>query len=75
MNCRYANIYGGINNNKLLYTAVPPGEGKGNPLQCSCLENPKDRGTWWATVHRVAQNWANCMLGCCRLCALHKSVH
>ena len=30
------------------------GEGNGNPLQCSCLENPMDRGAWWATVHRVA---------------------
>ena len=28
-----------------------PGEGNGNPLQCSCLENPMDRGVWWATVH------------------------
>ena len=28
-----------------------PGKGNGNPLQDSCLENPKDRGTWWATVH------------------------
>ena len=27
-----------------------PGEGKGKPLQCSCLENPMDRGAWWATV-------------------------
>ena len=31
-----------------------PGEGNGNPLQYSCLENPMDRGAWWATVHRVA---------------------
>ena len=31
------------------------GEGKGNPLQYSCLENPLDRGAWWATVHRVAK--------------------
>ena len=30
-----------------------PGEGNGNPLQCSCLENPMDGGAWWATVHRV----------------------
>ena len=30
-----------------------PGEGNGNPLQYSCLENPMDRGTWWAIVHRV----------------------
>ena len=29
----------------------PSGEGKGYPLQCSCLENPMDRGTWGATVH------------------------
>ena len=28
-----------------------PGEGNGNPLQCSCLENPMDGGAWWATVH------------------------
>ena len=28
-----------------------PGEGNDNPLQYSCLENPMDRGTWWATVH------------------------
>ena len=34
-----------------------PGEGHGNPLQYSCLENPMDRGAWWATVHRVAKSW------------------
>ena len=33
-----------------------PGEGNGNPLQFSCLENPMDRGAWWATVHRVAKS-------------------
>ena len=33
------------------------GEGNGNPLQCSCLENPRDRGAWWATVYGVAQSW------------------
>ena len=32
-----------------------PGEGNGNPLQYSCLENPVGRGAWWATVHRVAR--------------------
>ena len=32
-----------------------PGEGNGNPLQYSCLENPMDRGAWWATVHKVAR--------------------
>ena len=34
-----------------------PGGGQGNPLQCSCLENPMDRGAWWATVHGVAKSW------------------
>ena len=33
-----------------------PGGGHGNPLQYSCLENPMDRGTWWATVHRVTKS-------------------
>ena len=33
-----------------------PGEGNGNPLQCSCLENPMDRGAWRATVHGVAES-------------------
>ena len=32
-----------------------PGEGNGNPLQYSCLENSMDRGAWWATVHRIAE--------------------
>ena len=32
-----------------------PRGGHGNPLQYSCLENPMDRGAWWATVHRVHQ--------------------
>ena len=32
-----------------------PGEGNGNPLQYSCLENAMHRGTWWATVHGVAE--------------------
>ena len=35
-----------------------PGEGNGNPLQYSCLENPMDRGGWWATVHGVAKSQA-----------------
>ena len=35
-----------------------PGEGNGCPLQYSCMENPMDRGAWWATVHRVAKRWA-----------------
>ena len=32
-----------------------PGEENGYPLQCCCLENPTDRGAWWATAHGVAQ--------------------
>ena len=32
------------------------GEGNGNPLQCSCLENPRDRGAWWAAVDGVTQH-------------------
>ena len=34
-----------------------PGGGNGNPLQYSGLENPTDRGAWWAIVHRVAKSW------------------
>ena len=34
-----------------------PGEGHGNPLQYSCLENPMDRGAWKVTVQRVANSW------------------
>ena len=33
------------------------GEGNGNPLLCSCMENPRDGRAWWATVHGVAQSW------------------
>ena len=34
-----------------------PGGGHGNPLQCPFLENPVDRGTWWATVREVSESW------------------
>ena len=33
------------------------GEGNGNPLQCSCLENPRDGRAWWAAIYGVAQSW------------------
>ena len=33
------------------------GEGNGSPLQCSCLENPRDGVAWWAAVYGVAQSW------------------
>ena len=32
------------------------GEGNGNPVQCSCLENPRDRGAWWAAIYGVTQD-------------------
>ena len=35
------------------------GEGNGKPLQCSCLENPRDGGAWWAAVYGVAQSQTN----------------
>ena len=39
-----------------------PGEGCGNPLQYSCLENPVDRGAWQTMVHRVAKSWTQLKL-------------
>jgi len=39
----------------LVGLGTSPGEGSDNPLQYSCLENPMDRGSWWATVHGVAE--------------------
>ena len=57
---------GGSDSNVSVYNAgdpgsIPgsgrsPGEGNGNPLQYYCLENPMDRGAWWATVHGVAES-------------------
>ena len=38
------------------FSLLCTGEGSGNPLQCSCLENPRDRGAWWAAVYGVAQS-------------------
>ena len=45
-----------------------PGEGHGNPVQYSCLENPMDRGAWQAKVHSVAKNQT-------RLTLLHTHAH
>ena len=45
------------------YPGLIPGSGRAsggghsNPLKYSCLENPKDRGAWWATVHEVTKRW------------------
>ena len=33
------------------------GEGNSNPLQCSCLENPRDGGAWWTTVYGITESW------------------
>ena len=38
------------------YSRCLPGEGNGNPLQYSCLENPMDRGAWWAAVHGIPKS-------------------
>ena len=38
------------------------GEGNDNPLQCSCVGNPMDRGTWWAAVHEVTKNQDDLMI-------------
>ena len=43
-------------NKRLMHTSYLLGEGNGNPLQYSCLENPMDRQAWWATVHGVAKS-------------------
>ena len=45
-----------------------PGEGNGNPLQCSCLENPMDRGTWQVITQGVTKSWL-------RLSNLHTHTH
>ena len=39
-----------------LHCEHAPGGGHGNPLQYSCMENPRNRGAWWAIVHRVAKS-------------------
>ena len=55
-----------------------PGEGHGNPPQYSCLENPMDRGAWWATVHRVAKSDTTEVTQHARtlvICFIHSSVY
>ena len=47
-----------------------PEGGRGNPLQYSSLENPMDRGVWWATVHRVAKSWM-----WLKLLSMHSCTH
>ena len=45
-----------VSNDWLIFSPYHMGEGNGNPLQYSCVENPVDRGAWWAAVHRVVQS-------------------
>ena len=49
-----------------------PGEGNGNPLQYSCLVNPRDKGAWWVTVHgvRKSQTWLSILTHVCYLAFL-----
>ena len=47
---------GGIRDAGLIRSGRFPGGGNGNPLQYSCVGNPMDRGTWWATVHSIAKS-------------------
>ena len=51
-----ASAYNAGDPGSILGLGRSPGEGKGNPLQHSCLENPMDGGAWWATVHGVAKS-------------------
>ena len=55
-----------------------PRGGNGNSLQYSCLENPMDRGAWWATVHGVAKSWIHSSddghLGCFHVLAIVNSA-
>ena len=50
-------VFGKIKHSVILCWEASPGTVNGNPLQCSCLENPIDRGAWWTAVHGVTKNW------------------
>ena len=50
-----AGATGGLDSNPWVGSGRSPGEGNGNPLQYSCMENPMDRGAWQAIVHGVAR--------------------
>ena len=52
-----ANAGGTGNSGSIPGSERTPGGGNGNLFQYSCLENPMDRGTWWATVHGIAKSW------------------
>ena len=52
-----------------------PGGGHGNPLQYSCLENPMDRGAWWAIVHRITKSWTRLKQLSTHTCRVYKEVN
>ena len=52
-----ASVYNAGDLGSILGLGRSAGEGNDNPLQYYCLENPMDRGAWWATVHGVAKSW------------------
>ena len=52
-----ANAGGTGNSGSIPGSERTPGGGNGNLFQYSCLENPMDRGTWWATVHNITKGW------------------
>ena len=49
------------------------GEGTGNPLQCDCLENPRDGGAWWAAIYGVSQSWTRLPAAPAGLCQVSPS--
>ena len=53
---RDGHVHDRVTSLSFFLSIVPFGKGNGNPLQCSCLENAMDRGTWWATVYGVAES-------------------
>ena len=58
-----------------MYSLSCTGEGNGNPLQCSCLENPRDGGAWWAAVYGVTQSWTRLKrLSCIHVRSEHQEL-
>ena len=51
------------------------GEGNGNPFQYSCLENPMNRGAWWAIVHGIAMSWTRLSNGHIHRFSVGRSFH
>ena len=52
-----------------------PGEGSDNPLQYACLENPMDKGAWWATVPGVTKSWTRLSMHACTHTHTHTHTH